>query len=66
MAATAVLKLVNVHIFFTKQGRNMNEVCFCIYFLIWGIQWETQICDKIQNKLLPNQNKLIWIAQIVI
>ena len=31
MAATAVHKLVNVHIFFTKQGRNMNKVCFFIF-----------------------------------
>ena len=31
MAAIAVLKLVNVHIFFTKLGRNMNEVCFCMF-----------------------------------
>ena len=31
MAATAVLKLINVHIFFTKQGRNMNEMCFCVF-----------------------------------
>ena len=29
MAATAVLKFVNVHSFFTKHGRNMNKVCFC-------------------------------------
>ena len=31
MAATAVLKFVNVHIVFTKHGRNMNEVCFCMF-----------------------------------
>ena len=31
VAATTVLKFVNVHICFTKHGRNMIEVCFCMF-----------------------------------
>ena len=50
MAATAVLKLVNVHIFFTKQGRNMNEACFCLLSNMRQLQ--TQSCDKIPKTLL--------------
>ena len=31
MAATAELKCIDVHIFRTKQGRNSNEMCFCMF-----------------------------------
>ena len=31
MAAAAELKCIYVHIFWTKQGRNLNEMCFCMF-----------------------------------
>ena len=31
MAAAAELKCIYVHICWTKQGRNLNEMCFCMF-----------------------------------
>jgi hypothetical protein len=31
MAATDGLNCIYVHIFLTKQGRNVNEMCFCMF-----------------------------------
>jgi len=56
MAAAAVLKFkfVNVHIFFTKHGRNMNEVCFCMFsnmrnpMLYSEVQYNEHTLQKIE------------------
>ena len=36
MAVTAKLKCIYVHIFRTKQGRNLNEMCFCMLSYNYG------------------------------
>jgi len=54
------LKCIYVHILFTKQGRNLNEMCFCRFsWAICGIQCRIQFWDKMWRNCL----KLIFNAK---